>query len=129
MALATERLISLRREKILPDGFLDGLGQAWSADPSGQAALDYCDQSGGAVGHVFKAGIAWRNHGYEAVSRAMVAFCDLEWDDACLQFHKTERAVRTASLTQVRQPIYKSSVQLWKRYEAELAPLIAALES
>jgi biopolymer transport protein ExbB len=71
MALGAERLISLRKEKILPAGFLDGLGQAWNADPTGKAALDYCDESGGAAGHVFKAGIAWRNHGYEAVSRAI----------------------------------------------------------
>lgn len=71
LALATERFISLRKEKVLPEGFLDGLGRAWNADPSGQMALDYCDKSGGAVGHVFKAGIAWRNHGYEAVSRAI----------------------------------------------------------
>jgi biopolymer transport protein ExbB len=71
LALATERIISLRKEKVLPDGFLDGLGQAWRSDPTGGLAVQYCDQSGGAVGHVFKAGIEWRHHGYEAVSRAI----------------------------------------------------------
>lgn len=71
LALAVERFISLRKEKVLPSGFLDGLCHAWDADPSGQAALDYCDRSGAAAGHVFKAGIAWRDHGYEAVSRAI----------------------------------------------------------
>jgi biopolymer transport protein ExbB len=71
LALTVERLISLRRDKVLPAGFLDGLGQAWHEDPSGQAAELYCDQSGGAVGHVFKAGIQWRDYGYEAVNRAI----------------------------------------------------------
>jgi biopolymer transport protein ExbB len=71
LALATERLISLKRDKVLPPGFIDGLGQAWDADPSGAAAIRYCDESGGAIGHVFKAGIEWRNYGYEAVSRAI----------------------------------------------------------
>jgi biopolymer transport protein ExbB len=71
LALATERFISLRREKVLPTGFLDGLGQTWHADPTGQLAEDYCNQSGGAVGHVFKAGIQWRDFGYQAVSQAI----------------------------------------------------------
>jgi biopolymer transport protein ExbB len=71
LALATERFISLRREKVLPSGFLDGLGQTWHADPTGQLAEDYCNQSGGAVGHVFKAGIQWRDFGYQAVSEAI----------------------------------------------------------
>ncbi len=70
LALATERFISLRKEHILPAGFLDGLGQAWDADPSGQLAEAWCDQSGGTAGHVFKAGIQWREHGYQAVSKA-----------------------------------------------------------
>ena len=71
VALAVERFISLRQEKVLPSGFLEGLGQAWDADPSGQAALDFCNRSGAAAGHVFKAGIASRHHGSEAVSRAI----------------------------------------------------------
>ncbi len=71
VALAAERFISLRKEKILPAGFLDGLGGAWHADPSGQMAEQYCEGSGGAVGHVFKAGIQWRQYGYEAVNRAI----------------------------------------------------------
>ena len=71
LALGTERFISLRKERILPVGFLDGLGQAWDADPSGQLAEAWCDQSGGAAGHVFKAGIQWRGDGYQAVSKAI----------------------------------------------------------
>ena len=47
--------------------------------------------------------------------------CGLEWDPAGLRFHETHRAVRTASVTQVRQPIYKKSVGRWKNYEVHLA--------
>ena len=71
LALAIERYISLRRDKILPDGFLKGLGQAWDSDPSGQAAEEFCDQNSGAAGHVFKAGIQWRDSGYQAVAKAI----------------------------------------------------------
>jgi tetratricopeptide (TPR) repeat protein len=63
----------------------------------------------------------------ESASRELVAWCGLEWDPACLEFHKTRRAVRTASAAQVRQPIYRSSVGRWKNYEEKLAPLFAKL--
>jgi len=58
----------------------------------------------------------------------LLDYCGLPWNDACLEFHKPERTVRTASKTQVRRPIYRESVKLWKRYEKELQPLMAALE-
>ena len=45
--------------------------------------------------------------------------CGLDWDPACLEFYRNERPVRTASLTQVRQPIYNGSVARWKNYEPE----------
>jgi tetratricopeptide (TPR) repeat protein len=63
----------------------------------------------------------------EASARRLVAHCGLEWDGRCLDFHQTERAVRTASLTQVRQPIYASSIGRWRRHERHLGPLIEAL--
>jgi len=63
----------------------------------------------------------------ESVSRAIVEFCSLEWDDACLQFHKNQRAITTASYDQVRQPIYTKSINRWKNYEKQLDPLITAL--
>jgi Flp pilus assembly protein TadD len=63
----------------------------------------------------------------EGVARRLVAWCGLDWDPACLEFHKTTRPVRTASVSQVRQPIYGRSVARWKHYETELAPLFAAL--
>jgi tetratricopeptide (TPR) repeat protein len=63
----------------------------------------------------------------ESVARRLVAACRLEWDPACLEFHKTSRPVRTASITQVRQPLYRQSVGRWKNYEPYLADLFAAL--
>jgi tetratricopeptide (TPR) repeat protein len=61
----------------------------------------------------------------EAAARRIVAHCGLEWDDACLSFHETERAVRTT--IQVRQPIYRNSIGRWRLYERHLGPLIGAL--
>jgi tetratricopeptide (TPR) repeat protein len=64
----------------------------------------------------------------EAVSRSLVAFCGLEWDDACLDFHANDRAIVTASAWQARQPVYQSSTERWRRYEhwlGELRQLLA----
>jgi tetratricopeptide (TPR) repeat protein len=60
--------------------------------------------------------------------RRILQFCDLPFEDACLSFHETDRAVKTASSEQVRQPIYSSSVNLWKHYESHLGELIEVLE-
>jgi len=65
----------------------------------------------------------------EGQARRLLDHCDLPWDPACLSFHSTDRAVRTASATQVRQPIYKSSVGRWKPSPELLQPLTAALGS
>ena len=65
----------------------------------------------------------------EGSARRIVEFAELAWDDACLSFHETERAVQTASATQVRQPIYGTSVDRWKPYEAQLKPLARAFEA
>jgi tetratricopeptide (TPR) repeat protein len=63
----------------------------------------------------------------EGQVRRILNFLDLPWDDACLNFHKSRRPVRTASEDQVRRPIYTSSVGRWKHYESHLGPLFAAL--
>jgi tetratricopeptide (TPR) repeat protein len=63
----------------------------------------------------------------EGVARGLLAACGLEWDPTCLEFHRTRRPVRTASITQVRQPIYTTSVARWKNYEIALADLFQAL--
>lgn len=60
-------------------------------------------------------------------TRALLEYCGLAWDDACLAFHKTDRPVHTASAVQVRSPIYNHSVQAWKRYEKQLAPMLEAI--
>jgi tetratricopeptide (TPR) repeat protein len=64
----------------------------------------------------------------EDITRRMIAFCDLEWEDTCLSFEKNSTPLLTASASQVRQPIYKSSVALWRHYEEELQPLIRVLK-
>jgi Flp pilus assembly protein TadD len=63
----------------------------------------------------------------EGMSRKLVAHCGLEWDDHCLNFHETDRTVRTFSSLQVRRPMYRSSVERWKRYEKHLQPLLESL--
>jgi tetratricopeptide (TPR) repeat protein len=60
-------------------------------------------------------------------ARRMLAHCGLAWDPACLDFHRTDRAVATASSLQVRQPIYASSVGRWRPTPSQLAPLIEGL--
>jgi tetratricopeptide (TPR) repeat protein len=59
----------------------------------------------------------------EAESRRLIAFCGLEWDDACLAPERNNRVVRTATLWQARQPVYKTSVERWRRYEPWLGEL------
>jgi hypothetical protein len=63
----------------------------------------------------------------EGVARRLVAACGLDWEPACLEFHRTKRPIRTASVAQVRQPVYKKSVARWKNYEQELSGLFALL--
>ena len=63
----------------------------------------------------------------EEESRKLIDYCGLEWEDACLDFYKTKRKVKTASAFQVRQPMSSKSVDLWKRYGEALQPLIDVL--
>ncbi len=65
---------------------------------------------------------------FEEKSKELIDYCGLEWDDACLRFFENKRAVLTASMAQVRQPVYKSSVGYWKNYEKHLQPLFDAIE-
>ncbi len=64
----------------------------------------------------------------ESVARRVVAFLGLEWEPACLEFHRNERPVRTASLSQVRQPIYRHAVGRWRHYQKALRPLFDRLD-
>ena len=63
------------------------------------------------------------------VIERLLGFCGLDWEDSCLAFHTTERAVKTASVWQVREPLYRRSSGRWKNYERHLRPLIDALEA
>lgn len=63
----------------------------------------------------------------EACAREIVDFVGLPWDPACLAFHESDRPVKTASVVQVRKPVYRSSVERWRRYGAEIQPLVDAL--
>jgi tetratricopeptide (TPR) repeat protein len=64
----------------------------------------------------------------EGWSRKIIDFIGLDWNDACINFHKTDRNVSTASKWQVRQPIYKTSKERWRNYEKYISPLLPLLE-
>jgi tetratricopeptide (TPR) repeat protein len=63
----------------------------------------------------------------EGQARRILDHCGLAWDSRCLEFHRTERPVRTASATQVRKPIYQAAIGRWRVYETYLGPLLAEL--
>jgi tetratricopeptide (TPR) repeat protein len=63
----------------------------------------------------------------EGQARRILDYCGLEWDPRVLDFHRHQRAVKTASASQVRKPIYDSSVARWRNYEQFLEPLLTAL--
>jgi predicted Zn-dependent protease len=63
----------------------------------------------------------------DAQVRRLLAYCDVPFEDGCLKFYENERAVRTASSEQVRQPIFREGVDHWRHYEPWLGPLISAL--
>lgn len=62
-------------------------------------------------------------HDLEGSARALIRYCGLEWEDACLEFYQTDRHVRTASHEQVRQPIYDTSVGRWQKFKQYLGAL------
>ena len=64
----------------------------------------------------------------EKEARRLIEFLGLPWSDKCVDFHKSDRPVKTASVAQVRKPIYKTSVKRWKKYGDGLQPLVAAIE-
>jgi hypothetical protein len=64
----------------------------------------------------------------EREAKRMLDYLGLPWDPACLRFHENDRAVRTASVTQVRKPIYSNSVARWKHFEKYLSPLLEIIQ-
>jgi tetratricopeptide (TPR) repeat protein len=63
----------------------------------------------------------------ETVAKDLISFLGLSWDEACLEFYRSNRPVKTASVAQVRKPIYRTAVDRWKKYGPKLQPLIDAL--
>jgi tetratricopeptide (TPR) repeat protein len=64
----------------------------------------------------------------EKEARRLIEFLGLPWDDKCVDFHKSDRPVKTASVAQVRKPIYKTSVERWRKYGPGLQPLADAID-
>ena len=64
----------------------------------------------------------------ETQAKRLIEFLGLPWDKKCIDFHKSDRPVKTASVAQVRKPIYKTSVQRWKKYGPGLQPLVDAID-
>jgi len=64
----------------------------------------------------------------EKETRKLLEYCNLDWDENCLNFHENNRAVKTASALQVRKKIYQGSSNAWKKYEAYLKPLLNELK-
>ena len=63
----------------------------------------------------------------DRVTRELIGFLGLPWDDSCLRFFENESSVMSFSKFQVRSPIYRYSVARWKRYEKQVQPLVKAL--
>lgn len=74
--------------------------------------------------------------GYEALTEnqyentvTLLNYCDLEFEEACLNFYKSKRAIATASQRQVKQGMYQGSSEAWKKYEPYLGPMLKTLDS
>ena len=65
----------------------------------------------------------------EVETRKLLKYCNLEWDENCLSFHKNKRAVKTTSALQVRQKMYQGSSEAWKKYESHIKPLVDGLKN
>lgn len=98
VTLGMERFIALSKERILPKRFLDGLVEAWEGDRTGKDAIAYCDASGGAVGHIFKAGIRRSDAGPEAVEKAIE-------DVGSREANKMKRSLRPLSVIAAVSPL------------------------
>ena len=101
---------------------LDGLGRYYR---SYLEVMDHWDRAlPGKVFHLYYENLV---RAPEANVRYLLAHCGLEFDERCLQFHETQRAIRTASSEQVRRPLYSSGIGYWRRFEKYLQPLRLSL--
>lgn len=137
MALPDAKFIHCRRDPLdtgLSIFFTDfAKNQPFSTDLSAIGHYTSCYNS--LMGHWHKVKVApvfdveyeMLIDGQETLTRDILEFCDLPWDDRCLSFHETQRYVSTPSDWQVRQPIYKGSIGRWQHYDRYLKPLRDAL--
>lgn len=98
LALALERFIALNAERVIPPHFIPGLTEAWSEDPSGAKAVEYCDESDCTAGQIFKAGVARASLGAEAVEKAIEDVGSREAD-------KFKRSLRPLSIIATVSPL------------------------
>lgn len=137
LALPHAKIIDARRHPLgcclsgFKQHFARGQNFTYSLDDVGRYYRDYVEL----MAH-FDAVLPGRIHRviYEAMIddtegevRRLLAYCALPFEQACLRFYENERAVRTASSQQVRQPIFRDGVEQWRHYEPWLAPLKEAL--
>jgi hypothetical protein len=64
----------------------------------------------------------------EPSARRLIEWLELPWEDACLDFHRQDSAVTTASAVQVREPVHTRSIGRWRRYQRQLEPMRKSLE-
>jgi Flp pilus assembly protein TadD len=137
LALPNAKIIDVRRHPLaccfsaFKQHFARGQGFSYSLEDLGRYYRDYVEL----MAH-FDAVLPGRVHrvhyeslveNTEAEVRALLAYCGLPFEAQCLRFYENERAVRTASSEQVRQPIFREALEQWRHYEPWLGPLKSAL--
>lgn len=137
LILPNARIVDARRHPIaccfsnFKQHFARGQGFSYSLDFMGRYYANYVrlmDHVDAVLpGAVYRVDYEAMIEHTEVGVRSLLAALDLPFDPACLRFHETERAVRTASSEQVRRPIYREGLDQWQRYGPFLAPLRAAL--
>jgi tetratricopeptide (TPR) repeat protein len=137
LILPNARIIDARRDPMAccfsgyKQLFADGQLFSYSLSDIGTYYRDYVDlmQHWDEVmpGHVLKVQHEDVVRDLEGQVRRMLEFCGLEFEQACLDYHKTERSVRTPSSEQVRQPIFDTALEQWRHFEPWLDPLKLAL--
>jgi tetratricopeptide (TPR) repeat protein len=137
LILPNARIIDARRHpmsccfSVFKQHFARGQRFSYSLDDIGRYYRDYVDLMAhldsvlpGRVHRVFYERVVENT---EAEVRRLLEFCGLPFEEGCLRFYETERAVRTASSEQVRRPIYRDALEQWTHYEQWLGPLKQAL--
>jgi tetratricopeptide (TPR) repeat protein len=133
LVLPNARIIDVRRHPIaccfsnFRQHFARGQAFTYSLEDVGRYYADYVrlmdDVEAVLPGRVHRVIYEQLVDDTEVEVRKLLDYCGLEFEDACLEFHKTERAVRTASSEQVRRPIYRDATDEWHAYEPHLGPL------